>query len=250
MEAPQPRFSRPDTRPARICGAFLLRCRCGRLASTVAPSIAASTRSRRSLAPMVGRSILVEERRPAMISAPAPHKRSEALARSEWKCSAETRGREGWKKCSAETRFCEEDPGGQEGACLRLPNILRLDIPLTQGLPTCEVYFAGCTPRGYVCLANEFSSMIVGRAIALATLCFLGAAHSSALANDGLTFVLNTLICMTAAAGRSHRSRVAPRSHRRLISAPAWIKNNLSGDAFGGPLWCPKPWRIAWAVTQ
>ena len=35
----------------------------------------------RSLAPMVGRSILVEERRPAMINAPAPHKRSEALAR-------------------------------------------------------------------------------------------------------------------------------------------------------------------------
>jgi hypothetical protein len=40
--------------------------------------------------------------------------------RSEWKCSAETRGCEGWKKCG-DGRVCEEDPNGQEGTCLRIP---------------------------------------------------------------------------------------------------------------------------------
>jgi hypothetical protein len=39
---------------------------------------------------------------------------------SEWKCGAETKGCEGWKKCG-DDRVCEEDPNGQEGTCLRIP---------------------------------------------------------------------------------------------------------------------------------
>jgi hypothetical protein len=39
---------------------------------------------------------------------------------SEWKCSAETKGCEGWKKCG-DGGVCEEDPNGQEGTCFRIP---------------------------------------------------------------------------------------------------------------------------------
>ena len=38
--------------------------------------------------------------------------------RSEWKCSAETRGCEGRKKWGDE-RFCEEDPNGEVETCIR-----------------------------------------------------------------------------------------------------------------------------------
>ena len=39
---------------------------------------------------------------------------------SEWKCSVEMKGCEGWKKRDSDG-FCGEDPGRHEGTCLRIP---------------------------------------------------------------------------------------------------------------------------------